>query len=1272
MADNLELQQSINKLIAERNKMLEDGKELIKGQAKLYSQLMSAISGKDGEAALDSMLSKLKNTSEELKNMAENASDSSKKTSEAFNLTGEDIDRLFGKTETLSEYMKSSFPKAFAIGAAAASGFAQGFRNIIGLSKAIIGLFSSIVSGAYSVAKSILAIPFKIFDSLIEKAQAGGGGNELMQAYENVRKQFGSFKQETAKNVIGAAKSMQGALVNTGLSVWRVFGNLAERLEYVLKTATEMGPVFNIVGKEFMKHSEEMGAYQKGLGLTGEEMGGVANRAVMMGTTMVDQFKDITNYSLQLGEAFGLSSKEISRDVGKMIKDVKNFGSLSIKQMNEVSVYTKKLGIAFTELQGIIDKFDTFEGAAEASAKLSQAFGVNLNAFEMMKEQDPSKRMIELKKSFDLAGKSVENMSRQELALLADATGLKAETVKLGLSSKNAGVDVAKLGQASDKAQKSQLTQAEAMSKLGDAIERLVKTGETKFKGFFDAFLQGIDRGITSSPEFIKLMWDIRRALRETFMIGVELGKWIVHNFPGVLDLFQGFAAVIKPIPEFFRNLSANIKQFISGDLSLEGFMMNMNTAFKSFQDAETGPFAQISKGLEKFMTKIAQVIGVGIKFLIKNLAKGLREATEFLSNPKKYLDKAVTSAEAGGNFMLAILKPIIEAVKDKKMWEDLWHAFEDFAGVFWQQAKKVFHFIMDKIPTDFWLGVAAVFFAPVVGKTILGIGTTVVGTAISEVFKSVAKSAPKVAGEAAAGSSGVLSSFLGPLFGNPYVIAGAAVAALAVVGTGLSIGVEKFKKDVEAKVGKGDEALFGAGAAGIIQALSLGQITDKAAVDIGVNLGNLAKKIEEKVADIFGSSFAEDLRVYFFSTFKAVLDIGDFVRSIFKGDAKGALKAIGSFAMDLLGMMISSMKFIFLTLPQKAVGLIADLAGSLGDMFSSIFDPGLGGSASGPMTNVFFSKIEKWAGDVGLLLVNAFLDTVNNFFPKLISGLYRFVSGIFTGLLGFFPKLFSRFIGVIENSLKSFGIKETNPFMIFFKTTKEVFNDVGDLIIFSGKFLGEAASKMWAYIKGKFTGSSTTFEDLMLNLDVEKGFKEYQANIKKTAVKVIEAKNEALADAAKNAPTPVTLVAPSVQTSIANVEALSSQAEQVKNMQDAAEKLAAAISKGGIEKSFNTISEMVKKVQEMNTALETLTKNPIQIKTQLQELANKMGMGSNQAYEVKSNGVTINIDMTVTMLTDKVEEVIVKNKNSKIRKTFEDANMKDSTSINRNLGTPR
>ena len=268
-------------------------------QLKIVSQLRDAMSD------VASSLEKMGQTDnafsadmiKELKNQLDKTKTSSNAVSKAVSAT--------------SDILRSKFTKSVIIAVTALDGLVQGFRNMYALTKSVTGFFGSVISGAFGVAKAIIAIPFKMMSGLFKMATQGGGSNELAQAIEDVRKQFGDLSVGTGKAVISVSRNM-GAMNQTGVSTFRLFGNIAERTKAVNQFATELGNTIYTLDGGFEKHAATMMFYQKGLGLSGEQMKTITQAANAMGKQPEKVLNDMTKQALGMAKAFQLDAKVLS------------------------------------------------------------------------------------------------------------------------------------------------------------------------------------------------------------------------------------------------------------------------------------------------------------------------------------------------------------------------------------------------------------------------------------------------------------------------------------------------------------------------------------------------------------------------------------------------------------------------------------------------------------------------------------------------------------------------------------------------------------------------------------------------------------------------------------------------------------------------------------------------------------------------------------------------------------------------------------------------
>jgi len=674
--------------------------------------VMSTVNTQDAAAKIDAL-------SKALQGVQDKSKESGQATEKAFQKLGK-------QAESVGKTIKDKFPKSVLVATGALSGFNQGIRNLVANAKSISGFFGSFVDGLVNVTASIIAIPFKIFEGLVDlAAKAGGGSTELAEAIEALRKQFGALGGPTNKAIVSVSTNLKG-FSDTGLNSYRIFGNLAKRLNDLRELATEMGGTFGKLTKQFEDNGGAILAYQKGLGLSNEDMKGMAANAIALGQDVTVALKDMTKQSYALGKAFGLDAKLISRDMGKAMNDVKHFGGATVKQIAEASTYARKLGFELKDITGTLDAFETFDSAAENAAKLSQSFGLNIDAFKMMEAQSPAEQLDMLRKSFRDAGVDASNFNRAQLKLVAGTTGLTEAQVKQGLSMKNEGMRLDEIKKKSGEAEKKTMTQAEAMKTLADAIERLVQSGGSQTGGFWDMFVKGFLGGLQSSKEFREIIWNIKRALQETYMQGVRLGKAFVEMFPGVKQLFGGIAEFFQPakfkkmvggvvdvIEDWMKGLTAN-----DGRGSFGGLMKNIQSKFFSFLDGESPASKNIIEGFKKFFKTFTKVAAEGIKWASEKIAEGIKWVIDLITG--KVTLPGAGAAQGTLGFLGEALMPLLDALK---------HAGKMIGPPLWGLLKTVGGMIKDFLMSDGFLNVikpalpyvAAILFGPAFARAVLG-----------------------------------------------------------------------------------------------------------------------------------------------------------------------------------------------------------------------------------------------------------------------------------------------------------------------------------------------------------------------------------------------------------------------------------------------------------------------------------------------------------------------------------------------------------------------
>lgn len=712
MATNIEITQQLTAMLAHQNELYLTQAKIQRGQLALTQQLVAAMNDVDVSklneslsttqeqiAAADEALKRMGNSGQRAGEQIKNASGNSKT----------NLLQTADATETVAKKLNDA-----AIAGAAFQGAVRGFQVSFSILTGIAGILGDVAGRMGQFAMSVLTFPIGIWNFLFEKASSGGGGGELRQTLENIRKEFGDLEKGSSKAIISLAKSISGPLTGTGLSTYRIFGNLAERLKYVAELAKALGPIFiNIVQKGLIADAEAVGQFQKALGLSNEQMKTVARQSVISGRTMDEELRQTANYAIQLGDAFGMNAMEISRDMAEMEGDMKHFGGMSKKEFGEAAVYVKKLGLEIKSLTGIVDTFDNLDTAATAVARLNQQLGIQLSTLDMMKKTGPE-RLQAIRESFEKTGRTFESLDRQTQQYMATTIGMTQEEAALAFAQNNRGVGLDQIKKKSAEAEKKQLTQAEALQKLAGSIERLVKGGGGGVKTLFEAFTKGFETAIFRSREFRQIMRNIRQMLRTTRLAGMQVGRAFVEMFPGVKNILGGLADLFSPtrwkatmtkvvgvFKDFFRDLQTN------PEAGLKNLFDRLKKAFFDHFDASTGAGHKLIDGFKTFFGTILKAIVGGLKAFLPMAFQALTSLIQGINRfLKGEVGVAIDTSTISGQIM-DTLKGLWEAIKPAG--KVLWNAIKELLST-------AFDMIVDWMK-EHWAIVGSFFVPALIGS---------------------------------------------------------------------------------------------------------------------------------------------------------------------------------------------------------------------------------------------------------------------------------------------------------------------------------------------------------------------------------------------------------------------------------------------------------------------------------------------------------------------------------------------------------------------------
>lgn len=580
-----------------------------------------------------------------------------------------------------STTLKFDFNKAAIVAKSSLEGLGQGFRNLHALVKSSTSVFGGFVGLAWNIGKAIAAIPFRMLDGLEKMAANGPQTQELAEAYERVRAEFGDLARGASKDIIDISNAM-GKLDGTGVSVLRVWGNLAKRVEAVQKLVSGMGASFNIFQMDIVSNGEAIMRFNKALGVTDEQMASISSQSLRMGKSVSGIELEMAKQALGMSKAFGINAKVIGRDMARAMADLAHFGHLSSKEMAVTATFAQKLGVSVDKLTSIMDATSTFDQTAESMGKLNEQFGTNVDFAQIMMAQDPAEKVEILRKEFQRTGLSLDKMNYQQRMLLKQTTSFDDAMLNAAFSTKNMGVTLASVTAQGTKNEKTAMTQTEALTHLADSIERLTDPGPQASGGIFERMLHGMNAAIQSSPQFLGLMRSIVKVFKAAYMTGMDLGRMFVGMWPGVKDVLGGFTDFFtmadsegnaKGWGKLFNGILTSFKSFSKDtSKSVIDLMKSLQTNFLDFFSDSEAPAKRVLEGVRKFLFKVSEIFSQFAILAIDEFSKFVPKLLDWLKNPH------LPNMSSYGNSWVNILDPF-KAVLDKAQ-EVLWPAIKKLA----------------------------------------------------------------------------------------------------------------------------------------------------------------------------------------------------------------------------------------------------------------------------------------------------------------------------------------------------------------------------------------------------------------------------------------------------------------------------------------------------------------------------------------------------------------------------------------------------------------
>lgn len=922
-AENLRIQQQINTVLAERSRMLDAQASRIADQVELALQLCKALKCEE----VDKTTERIEQLRSSLQSAAKDAGTAGGSISSAMQDAAAAIAAAAAEAEKLRKKEIAEVEKSLK----SLGKFGQGvFGHMVNSIKALGNGILDAAQFVSSLALSIINIPVKIFDVLINKAAELAGNTAIFDAMENVREQFGDIGKGFGKQVVDGGASIRSSLKDVGLSAAKVFGTgpegIARSIDASREMAMALGDAVEILGENFDDVAGPLFVLQKGMGLTEENMKGLVIASRLAGRSATDMLKDIEKLSTDMSKKFGMSSKVVARDMAYMLQNTAKYGKLSAAQVAATVVYVKKLGLEVKQIEGLVSAFDDFETAATNASKLAQAFGMNVDAMRMMKEQDPGKRLEMLRTSFAATGKSIDMMTRQEKQLLAQTAGLDEAIVEQALSAKNAGKSYRQLSTEAELSAKRQKSQQEMFEDLGNSIKRVVEALDYS-GGLLSNFFKGFGEGLARSQNGRKVLYDLVGLLKQVRQLGRLVGDAFAQAFPGVKEMLENLGPLVKTgikvedlataFKSFFAVLQSDPAKAVSD--FIDTFSSGIENA-----TSLTGPGGAFLQGLKTFSSTVIKIFAGIVDNLGPRIASAIDTLAKVIGDPD--------GIEAGFKKL---------AGEGKSMFSPLYEAIVRQAPQLWESLKGLIATTWDKYGDDI-----TKFLGLYLGAN-LGIG--IMKYAIIGIFAAL----PGMIASSIGGGAGesLLTVIAKKIVdkGLGKSIAGIGGKALGATGIGLAIAaaisasdIDKITGDALQKKLDNNEIKYSGSIAGgkiaatIVNALTLGFLSDETYTNIAVAMASLQDGIFSLIEKYLGIGIAENISQQFTSSFRIFSGLGDIILGLVTLDLAKLLNGISAIFFGIIQKLIS----LSMTIPTLIINLLAKY-------WSTVFEYVLKGFAS-------------------------------------------------------------------------------------------------------------------------------------------------------------------------------------------------------------------------------------------------------------------------------------------------------------------------------------
>jgi len=203
------------------------------------------------------------------------------------------------------------------------------------------------------------------------------------------------------------------------------FGVTIERATKAQNALMNSVTDFTLISAEQQKALRDSTVLAEGLGVSTEAAAKGAQNSMKFFSQTGMGAANVMGELYATAGALNISQATMAEKFASAGGELAKFGKNGVKAFKDLMHISKITGLEMEKVLGIVNKFDTFEGAAEQAGKLNAALGGNfVNAMDLMMSTDPAERFNMIRDSILNAGLTFDDMSYYQKNFYKEALGL--------------------------------------------------------------------------------------------------------------------------------------------------------------------------------------------------------------------------------------------------------------------------------------------------------------------------------------------------------------------------------------------------------------------------------------------------------------------------------------------------------------------------------------------------------------------------------------------------------------------------------------------------------------------------------------------------------------------------------------------------------------------------------------------------------------------------------------------------------------------------------